>query len=398
MARLNQNFKNVPESYLFSEISKKTKAFMEANPGVEVLKLGLGNTTEPLAPSVVEGLKKGVEKLSKVDSYTGYGDEQGMHELREALAKWYSKRGIKLLPEEVFVSDGAKSDCANISLIFDDSSTVAIADPVYPVYLDANTMLGKKVVLLSATEETGFIPELPKEHADLIFLGSPNNPTGAVATHDQLKAFVDYAKKEKAVIVFDAAYSEYIQEQGIPRSIYEIEGAKECAIEIQSFSKSAGFTGVRLGWTVVPLDLVVEGSSRGEVNKFWNRRQTTMFNGASNISQEGGLAALTEEGQAQTREQVSYYMENARIIKEGVSGLGLKVFGGENAPYVWVQCPEKMSSWEFFDKILEETHVVTTPGSGFGSMGEGYIRFAAFGHRENIEKAVKSLKENLKLN
>lgn len=397
MAKVNSNYKKLSQSYLFSEIAKKTKAFSEANPAVEILKLGIGNTTEPLVPSVIKGLKKGVEKLGKKDTYTGYGDEQGDSRLRQALADWYEKRGVELSSNEIFISDGAKPDAANISSIFDQNSTVAICDPVYPVYLDANIIAGKKIIFLRATLENGFIPSPPKQKVDLIFLCFPNNPTGAVADKKQLKAFVNYAHKFKAIIVFDAAYSEYIQDDNLPRSIYEIEGAKSCAIEVQSFSKSAGFTGVRLGWTVVPKELVIEASRKGEVNQLWNRRQTTMFNGASNIAQEGGLAILSAEGQKQTRKQVNYYMENAAIIKKGLKDMGITVFGGENAPYLWVKCPKGLTSWEFFDKLLKEAHVVGTPGSGFGQMGEGYLRLSAFGHKENVRKAIISIKENLNL-
>lgn len=390
MTTLNKNYNKLPKTYLFSEIAKKTKAFGQNNPGVEILKLGIGNTTEPLVPSVIKGLNLGVKKLAKVETYTGYGDEQGDTRLRQALADWYQKRGISLDKEEVFISDGSKPDAANISSIFDQNIVIATTDPVYPVYLDANIIAGKKVIFLKADERNGFIPKPPKQRTDLIFLCSPNNPTGAVATKDQLKDFVDYAIKNKAVIIFDAAYSEYIVDQDLPKSIYEIKGAKSCAIEIQSFSKSAGFTGVRLGWTVVPKDL-------GEVNDIWNRRQTTMFNGASNIAQEGGLAVLSEQGQKETKEQIKYYMANALLIKKGLESIGLEVFGGVNAPYLWVKCPKGLTSWEFFDKLLIEAHVVSTPGVGFGSMGEGYLRLSAFGHKENIIKAVKSIKQNLKI-
>ncbi len=397
MARINSNYKNLPKSYLFSEIARKTKAFSEANPDMEILKLGIGNTTQALVPAVIKGLMLGVEKLSSKKTYTGYGDEQGDTRLRQALANWYEKRGVNLEPEEIFISDGAKSDAANIASIFDQNSIVAITDPVYPVYLDSNITSGRKIVYLEALEENNFIPNPPKQKKDLIFLCSPNNPTGAVMNKKQLKEFVDYAIKFNAVIIFDAAYSEYISDKGLPRSIYEIKGAKSCAIELQSFSKSAGFTGVRLGWTVVPKDLVIEGSKTGEINQIWNRRQTTMFNGASNIAQEGGLAVLSNEGQRQTARQIKYYMENAAIIKKGLESIGLKVFGGENAPYIWVKTPNKLTSWEFFDKLLNEAHVVSTPGSGFGSMGEGYIRLSAFGSAENIKKAVESIKRNLKI-
>ncbi len=397
MATINKNYNKLGSSYLFSEIAKRTKAFSEKNPGVKILRLGIGNTTQPLTPAVVEGLELGVKKLTDTKTYTGYGDEQGDSRLRMELAKYYQKRGIELRPQEIFVSDGAKPDCANISSIFRDASVVAVADPVYPVYVDSNIIAGKKLVYMECNEKNGFIPTPPKQKVDLIFICSPNNPTGTVATKAQLKVFVDYALKNKAVIIFDGAYAEYIQDSKFPKSIYEIPGAKECAIEINSFSKWAGFTGVRLGWTVVPMDLVAENGEKGRVNSLWNRRQTTMFNGASNIAQEGGLAVLSEQGQKECKELISYYMNNAKVIKSGLAKLGLKVFGGENAPYIWVRTPNNVSSWEFFDKLLSEAHVVGTPGSGFGSQGEGYFRLSAFGHKEDVKRAVESIQENLKI-
>ncbi len=397
MAKINQNYNKLPKTYLFSEIARRAKAFIEKNPGVELLKLGIGNTTLPLTETVIKGLYKGVEKLADIKTYTGYGLEQGDTSLREAVAVWYLERGISLDPTEIFISDGAKPDSANITSIFADSSVIAITDPVYPVYQDANILAGKKVVLMDCTEKNGFIPEVPKGKVDVIFLCSPNNPTGAVATKSELKKFVDYALKNKAVIIFDAAYSEYISDDALPRSIYQIPGSKKCAIEIQSLSKMAGFTGVRLGWTVVPKDLVIEGTKKGEVNALWNRRQTTMFNGASNIVQEGAVAVLSKKGQTESQKLIQYYMENAELIKEGVDSLGLKTFGGENAPYIWVKTPKSLSSWEFFDKLLTECYVISTPGAGFGSKGEGYVRLSAFGQRENIQKAVDSIKNNLRL-
>ena len=398
MATTNKNYNRLKPTYLFAEIVKRTKAFVEKNPGVEIMKLGIGNTTEALKPTIIKGLMTGVKKLADVKTYTGYGDEQGDTRLRDELALFYNKRSIILDPLEIFISDGAKSDSANISSIFDTDSVVAIADPVYPVYLDSNILSGRtNIVFMKCNEGNGFIPTVPKGKVDLIYICSPNNPTGAVATKAQLKEFVDYAIENKAIIIFDAAYVEYISGQSLPRSIYEIDGAKKCAIEINSFSKWAGFTGVRLGWAVIPLELEVEGSTNGEINKLWNRRQTTMFNGASNIVQEGGLAVLSSDGQKECKELINYYMNNAKIIREGLESLGLTVFGGENAPYIWVRCPNGLTSWEFFDKLLNEAYVVCTPGVGFGTQGEGYIRLAAFGHRENIEKAVKSIQENLKI-
>lgn len=397
MAKINQNYNKLPKTYLFSEIARRTRAFSEKNPGVKLLKLGIGNTTLPLTETVIKGLKFGVEKLANDKTYTGYGDEQGNINLRNAVADWYKRKGIDVEPTEVFISDGSKPDSANITSIFANNSIVAITDPVYPVYQDSNIIAGKKIVLMECTEENGFIPKIPKVKVDVIFLCSPNNPTGAVATRDQLKEFVDYANKNKAVIIFDAAYSEYISDSKLPGSIYKIPGAKKCAIEIQSLSKMAGFTGVRLGWSIVPKELIVDGTKSGEVNSLWNRRQTTMFNGASNIVQEGGIAALTKQGQSECKKLIKYYMENAKIIKEGVKDLGLKIFGGENAPYIWVKTPNGIGSWEFFDKLLNECHVICTPGAGFGSKGEGYVRLSAFGQKENIEKAVNSLKTNLKI-
>lgn len=394
MAKINPHFNEVAQGYFSAEIAKRAKPFLDSHPGVEIYKLGIGNTTEPIVLSVIAGLQKGVEKLGQRETYTGYGDEQGDTRLRQAISTWYEGRGLKVDASEIFVSDGAKADCANILSIFSDDSIVAISDPVYPVYRDSSVISGKRVMYMPALEKDGFIPEIPQGKVDLIFLCSPNNPTGSVATKEQLKAFVDYARKNKAIIVFDAAYSEYIGDPALPRSIYEIEGAKSCAIEIQSFSKSAGFTGVRLGWTIVPKELQTEDGSAGILNQFWNRRQTTMFNGASNVVQEGGLAVLTPEGQRETHGQVDYYMENVRIIREGLNASGFTVFGGVNAPYIWLKCPAGMSSWEFFDELLAKAHVITTPGVVFGANGEGYIRVSAFGHRENIEKAVNSICEN----
>jgi LL-diaminopimelate aminotransferase len=407
MVKINENYDKLVAGYLFPEIAKRTKAFLEANPEAEVMKLGIGNTTEALSEKVIEGLRLGVDKLSKNDTYSGYGDEQGNTQLREKIAESYKARGVEILSDEVFVSDGAKPDSGNIQSIFSKNAIVAVQDPAYPVYVDTNVIAGRTgeakdglydgLVYMPCKEENFFFPKVPEEKVDLIYLCSPNNPTGAVATKEQLKEFVDYAIENKAVIIFDAAYSSFISDSSLPKSIYEIEGAKKCAIEINSFSKSAGFTGVRLGWTIVPKELVVEGTEEGKVNSLWNRRQCTFFNGASNVVQEGGLAALSEEGQKQNQKIIDYYMQNAKIIKEGLESIDIKCYGGTNAPYIWMKTPNEMKSWEFFDKLLNETHVVGTPGSGFGPAGEGYFRLSAFGHRENIEKAVQSIKENLKL-
>ncbi len=409
MATINENYNKLGAGYLFPEIARRTRAFIEANPDAEVMKLGIGDTTEPLAPSVIKGLHKKIKELSEVETYSGYGDEQGDAGLREAIAKQYSKRGVSLDTKDIFISDGAKTDSANIQSIFDLENIVAVQDPSYPVYVDSNVIAGRTgsfnkdrgqyngIVYMPCTEDNEFFPELPERKVDLIYICSPNNPTGAVATKDQLKRFVDYACENKSVIIFDAAYSAFISDPQLPRSIYEVDGAKECSIEINSFSKYAGFTGVRLGWTVVPQELVAENAEPGKINSLWNRRQCTFFNGASNIAQAGGLAALTEEGQKECQKLVDYYMENARIIKEGIESLGIKAFGGENAPYIWMKTPNGMKSWDFFDKLLNEAHVVGTPGAGFGPSGEGFFRLSAFGHREDIEKAVDSIKRNLKL-
>jgi len=407
MVKINSNYNKLSTGYLFPEIARRTKAFLETNPNATVMKLGIGNTTEPLTPTTINGLKMGVENLASVDTYSGYGDEQGNTALREAIAKKYLDYGVELDPLEVFVSDGAKPDSGNIQSIFSKDAVVAVQDPAYPVYVDTNVIAGrtgenenglyKGLIYMKCNEENNFFPEVPRTKVDLIYLCSPNNPTGSVATHEQLKAFVKYAKENKAIIIFDSAYAEYISDPTLPRSIYEIEGAKECAIELNSFSKSAGFTGVRLGWSIVPKALVTEDSDKGKVNALWNRRQTTFFNGASNIVQEGGLAVLSIEGQEENRKVIEYYMENAKIIKEGLESIGIKCYGGVNAPYIWMKTPNEMSSLEFFDKLLNECHVVGTPGSGFGPGGEGYFRLSAFGHRENVQKAIEEIKTKLKL-
>jgi len=409
MATINDNYNRLAAGYLFPEIAKRAKAFSEKNPNAKLLKLGIGNSTEPLASTVVAGLKLGADKLAKVETYTGYGDEQGDTRLRKAIAAEYAKLGADVSDSEVFVSDGAKPDVGNIQSIFSSDCVVAVQDPAYPVYVDTNVIAGRggnydekngrydRLVYMPCTEQNGFFPEVPNQKVDLIYICSPNNPTGAVATKEQLAKFVDYAKKNKAVIIFDSAYSQFIKDPALPRSIYEIPGAKECAIEISSFSKSAGFTGVRLGWTIVPMECVCEGAAAGKLNGMWNRRQCTFFNGASNVVQEGGLAALSPQGQKECKETIEYYMENARIIHEGLSAIGLKVYGGVNAPYLWVKAPKGTKSWEFFDKLLTEAHVVTTPGAGFGPHGEGFIRVSAFGHRKDIEAAVESVRKNLKM-
>lgn len=420
MAKVNPNFALLAAGYLFPEINRRRLAW-EAQTGKKALRLGIGDTTEPLTPTAVAGLRGAVDDLSTVAGYNGYGDEQGKKALKEAIAGQYSKRGVQLKSDEIFVSDGAKCDVANVQQIFGLENVVAVQDPAYPVYVDTNVMAGRTgkfdpqtgqyegLIYMPCNEDNGFTPDLPHEipalaklgrvdkKADLIYLCSPNNPTGAVMDKASLKKFVDYARKNKAVIIFDAAYSPFISDPQLPKSIFEIEGAKECAIEIHSFSKIAGFTGVRLGWSVVPKELVAEDSAPEQLNKMWNRRYTTCFNGASNIAQLGGLAVLSESGMRESQGLVDHYMGNARLIREGMQGLGLTVYGGTNAPYIWMKTPGGMKSWDFFDKLLNETRVVSTPGSGFGPSGEGFVRLSAFGHREGIEEAVKSIKDNLKL-
>ena len=409
MATINTNFQKLASGYLFPEIARRTKVWQESNPGVEVLRLGIGNTTEALPPAVCNAMKEKIEKLSDRETYSGYGDEQGDTALREALVRYYGRYGVELKSTEFFVSDGAKSDAANIQDLFSSENVVAIQDPAYPVYVDSNVVGGRTglfnkemglydgFVYLSSTEENGFIPSPPQQKVDLIYLCSPNNPTGAVATHAQLKAFVDYAIEHKSIIIFDSAYSEYVTEEGYPRSIYEVEGAKRCAIEINSFSKFSGFTGVRLGWTIVPEELECEDASSGLLNSMWNRRQCTFFNGASNIAQAGGLAALEGEGYDQSRALVEYYLENARIIREGLEKVGLKVYGGVNSPYIWAKTPNGMDSWEFFDILLDKCHVVVTPGGGFGPSGAAFVRVSSYGHRENVIKAMAQIEENLQV-
>ena len=404
MANINHNFEKLAGGYLFPEIARRTRAWQERT-GFTPLRLGIGNTTEALTPHIVDAMKKKLDLLSDRNTYTGYGDEQGDTALRNALRDFYEREyGVVLKSTDFFVSDGAKSDAANIQDLFSEDTKVAIADPAYPVYVDSNVVGGRTgefqgelydgFVYLESKEENGFIPLPPEEHVDLIYLCFPNNPTGACATVAQLQKFVDYAIREKAVIVFDAAYVDYIREEGYPRSIYQVPGAEKCSIEINSFSKNAGFTGVRLGWTVVP-ETITSTEEEGILHKMWNRRQCTFFNGASNIAQAGGVAALDEIGRSECKGLVDYYLENARIIREGLESKGLECFGGVNSPYVWTKCPNGMSSWDFFDFLLEKAHVVVTPGSGFGPRGEGYVRVSSYGHRENIIAAIESIKESL---
>lgn len=406
MAIINPHYAKLSTSYLFSEVARKVATFRALNPNLELFNLGIGNTTEPLPASVIAGLVGGVQDLGDPDRYTGYGDEQGNLRLRQALVDHYATIGVVLREDEIFVSDGAKPDTAQLQSVFGLDSIVAVQDPVYPVYVDSTVIAGRTgvfqnghytgVVYLPCTEANDFIPAVPAEHADIIYLCSPNNPTGAVATHEQLAEFVAYARANQAVIIFDAAYSAFITDPSLPRSIYEISGAKECAIEVNSFSKSAGFTGVRLGWTIVPHELTVQDTAPGDVRALWHRRQITMFNGASNIAQAGGLAALTEQGQRETAAIVRDYMHNAGLIKKSLQAVGLQTFGGVNAPYIWTKVPRGFTSWEFFEQLLQEAHVICTPGVGFGALGDNYVRFSAFGHQKDIQGAVANITKHLR--
>ncbi len=402
MATINDNYLKLPGSYLFAEIARRVAAYKEANPDADIIRLGIGDVTQPLPQVCIEAMHKAVDDQAKAETFHGYGPEQGYSFLTEAIIKNnYTDRGIEIAPDEIFVSDGSKSDCGNIQEIFGTANKVAITDPVYPVYLDTNVMAGRTgtlqedghfegVVYLPCTAENNFAPSLPTEKVDMIYLCCPNNPTGTTLSRAELTKWVNYAKENDAVILFDAAYAAYITEDDVPRSIYEIPGAKDVAIEFRSFSKTAGFTGTRCGYTIVPK--TVQGraadGSRVPFNKLWNRRHTTKFNGTAYIVQRGAAAIYTEEGKKQVKELISYYMENARIIREGLKSVGIKAYGGVNAPYIWLKTPDNMSSWDFFDKLLHEVNIVGTPGAGFGPCGEGYFRLTAFGSRENTERAV----------
>lgn len=402
MATINDNYLKLPGSYLFAEIARRVAAYKEANPDADIIRLGIGDVTQPLPQVCIEAMHKAVDDQAKAETFHGYGPEQGYSFLTEAIIKNnYTDRGIEIAPDEIFVSDGSKSDCGNIQEIFGLTNKVAITDPVYPVYLDTNVMAGRTgtlqddghfagVTYLPCTAENNFVPELPKEKVDMIYLCCPNNPTGTTLSREELTKWVNYAKENESVILFDAAYAAYITEDDVPRSIYEIPGAKDVAIEFRSFSKTAGFTGTRCGYTIIPKTVKGRAADGSLVpfNKLWNRRHTTKFNGTAYIVQRGAAAIYTEEGKKQVKELVSYYMENARIIREGLKAAGLQVFGGVNAPYIWLKTPNHMSSWDFFDKLLHEANIVGTPGAGFGPCGEGYFRLTAFGSRENTQRAV----------
>lgn len=407
MARINDNYLKLQAGYLFPEIGRRISEFTSANPDAAVIRLGIGDVTRPLVPAVLKAFHEGVDDLGRGETFHGYGPEQGYDWLAQVIIdKAYTPLGVDLKTSEIFISDGSKCDSANILDIFDLGNKVAIGDPVYPVYNDTNVMVGRTgaadengyyegIVYMPATEANDFTPELPKEKVDIIYLCFPNNPTGAVATKEQLKTWVDYARENDAIILFDAAYEAFITEPGIPHSIYEVEGAKECAIEMRSFSKTAGFTGVRCGLIVVP-EALMGTTATGEpysLNKLWNRRTSTKFNGASYPVQKAAAAVYSDEGWPQVKEVIDYYMDNARIIREGLTAAGITCFGGVNAPYIWLKTPEGMSSWDFFDKLLNECHVVGTPGSGFGPSGEGYFRLSAFGDRQNVETAVSRIRD-----
>lgn len=387
--QINSNYLNLHDSYLFSTIARKVSEYKSKYPDKDIIRLGIGDVTLPLCEAVVNAMQAAVSEMGTQEGFKGYGPEQGYDFLRSAVKDYYKNRGVVLEENEVFISDGAKSDLGNILDIFGLENTVLIPDPVYPVYVDTNIMAGRKIIYMNANEENGFLPMPdPDVKADIIYLCSPNNPTGAVYNKDQLKAWVDYALSNKVVILFDAAYEAFIQDKELPRSIYEIDGAKQCAIEFCSLSKTAGFTGTRCGYTIVPHELVYENTS---LNKLWLRRQTTKFNGVPYIIQRGAEAVFTEEGQKQIKENINYYLENAKIISETLSDLGIWFVGGKNSPYIWLKCPNNMTSWEFFDYLLENANVVGTPGEGFGKNGEGFFRLTCFGKREDTITAMRRI-------
>ncbi len=407
MININENFLNLQDSYLFSTIAKKVAEFQKNNPDKKVIKLGIGDVTRPIVPAILDAMHKAVEELGNQDTFRGYGPEQGYEFLREKIVEFdYKKRGVNVSIDEIFVSDGAKCDCGNIGDILGIDNVVAITDPVYPVYLDTNVMMGRSgkyneetgmfenIIYMPVTSENNFVPEFPEKVPDIIYLCLPNNPTGTTLTKEQLEKWVEYARKNKALILFDGAYEAYISEENIPHSIYEIEGAKEVAIEFKSFSKNAGFTGVRCAYTVVPKELKGYTKSGEEVsiNSLWNRRHGTKFNGVSYPVQKAAEAVYSADGQKQIKENIEYYMNNAKIIKEGLQEAGFTVYGGVNAPYIWLKVPDGMTSWEFFDKLLKDVNVVGTPGVGFGPSGEGYFRLTAFGTKENTIEAINRIK------
>ena len=409
MPRINENYLKLQAGYLFPEIARRVNQFCEANPSAQVIKMGIGDVTQPLCPAIVKAMHDAIDELSVKKTFRGYGPEQGYGFLRDAIAQNdYQDRGVEVSADEIFVSDGSKCDSANLLDIFGRDNTIAVLDPVYPVYVDTNVMAGhtgaadengryEGLVYLPVLEEKGFEPELPDQPVDLIYLCYPNNPTGTVATKPTLEKWVNYAKENNAIIFYDAAYEAYISSPDVPRSIYEIDGARDVAIELRSFSKTAGFTGVRCGFIVIPKDLQGQTSS-GEsysVHALWSRRHSTKFNGASYPVQRGAAACYTEEGKEQIAELVAFYMNNAKLLREGLKAAGFTVFGGENAPYVWLKTPAGKTSWEFFDELLSVANVVGTPGSGFGASGEGYFRLSAFNSLENTEDAIRRIQSSM---
>ena len=408
MALMNENYLNLAGSYLFAEINRKVGAYLKSNPGADIIRLGIGDVTQPLAPAVVEAMVSASREMGSKDGFHGYGPEQGYEFLRSAIAEYdYRKRGIAVADDEIFVSDGSKSDIANFQELFSGDCSVAITDPVYPVYLDTNIMAGRsgvmnngryeKIVYLKCTAENGFIPAIPDCHVDMIYLCSPNNPTGTVLNREQLTRWVEYALAEKAVILFDSAYEAYIADADLPRSIYEIPGAEKVAVEFRSFSKTAGFTGTRCAYTVVPHTVMVSDGNGGlhELNQLWLRRQTTKFNGVPYVIQRAAAAVYSDEGRRQIKEQVAYYMENAAIIRNGLESMGWELYGGKNAPYIWLKLPEGELSMNFFDRLLTKAGVVGTPGVGFGPCGEGCFRLTAFGERNRTIEAIERIKLNM---
>ncbi|MCR5180257.1 MAG: LL-diaminopimelate aminotransferase [Bacteroidaceae bacterium] len=395
---INDNYSKLPGAYLFSDIARKVQSFKASDPGAEVISLGIGDVTQPLAPAVVEALHRAADEMAIAATFRGYGPERGYDFLREAIVRHdFHERGIDIQPDEIFVSDGAKSDTGNFQELLSKDVRIAVTDPVYPVYVDSNVMGGRAGTLgadgrwsnvhyLPCTAENDFVPDLPNEHVDVIYLCYPNNPTGTTLTRDQLQRWVDYALDKNILLFYDAAYEAYIQSEDVPHSIYELQGAKCCAVEFHSYSKTAGFTGIRCGYTVVPKEL------RLPLNPMWNRRQTTKFNGTSYLSQRAAEAIYSLEGKEQIQATIHYYMENARLMREALTSTGFQVYGGINAPYLWVRTPDRMTSWEFFDHLLKKAHVVSTPGSGFGPSGEGYIRLTAFGDRTQTTEALSRIK------
>jgi len=385
--KINKNYGNLKDSYLFSTINKKVNEYKQENPNAEIIRLGIGDVTLPLPEVCITAMQKATAEMGVQATFHGYGEEQGYSFLRDAVSGYYKNKNVELDSNEIFISDGAKSDLANILDIFSADNAVLVPNPVYPVYVDTNIMADRKIIYANGNAENDFLP-MPDDsvNADIIYLCSPNNPTGAVYTAEQLKKWVDYAIKKDAVILFDAAYEAFIQDKTLPTSIYEIDGAKSCAIEFCSLSKTAGFTGTRCGYTVVPTQLERDGSS---LNKLWLRRQTTKFNGVPYIIQRGAEAIFTAEGFKQTRENVAYYLENAKLMSDALGKMGIWFIGGDNSPYIWLKCPNDMTSWDFFDYLLKNANIVGTPGSGFGDNGEGYFRLTAFGNRENVIKAIE---------